>query len=838
MKKKNETGSTDEPKNAGQKAGQKNEPKGEKKNNKEDKSQSSRTGSGILRFALPGLGATTVVILGMSLVLAWLQFGRHQDLNEKRLANALMQSQTSLLELSLNQVNERLERVASSAWIGQALEKGQVSQAEQRLAELVPGRIYVLPDNISLGQRDLSFTARDLVQKARDGTTPEPVLIPGDTPRLLGARAAAQAPGAVFMSAPLGELQGRLKSQDLEGAHLQIEQQGGSEVFSRGSAHDGVKISGEAPFNVRVRLELPASSQDPALLLLFVLIALGGLLVALLLQAFVFRAVAQAIRKDGAILSNLAQELSRDTHALPRDDFSFLPLRLVTNNMLKLAQKLSGSNEQPSHSTGSSAARDVLGTQLDEESGSAAQAPSRGEGVELPEAIFRAYDIRGRTESELSEENVRLIGRAIGSEAIERDQESILVARDGRHSSPGLQDALVTGLTSTGIDVIKIGAVPTPLLYYAVDVLNTSNGVCLTGSHNPPEYNGVKIVLEGASMHGEQIQHLRQRIAQDNLTQGQGQVSETDVTQHYIDAVQDDIVLARPLQVVVDFGNGITGDIAPDLLRGLGCDLTPLYAEVDGSFPNHGPDPGEPDNLKALIDKVTETGADLGLAFDGDGDRLGMVTGRGEIIWPDRLMMLYARDLLSRSPGADIIFDVKSSRELSRLISQQGGRPLMWKTGHSLLHAKLQETGAPLAGEMSGHIFFGDRWNGFDDALYAAARLLEILSLESDDAHTLFQQLQTGVTTPEMPVPVADENKFRIIEQFVATAGETEEGSVFTLDGLRVDFEDGWGLVRASNTQPKLVARFEGRDQAALERIQKLFHDWLSNVDSSLKLPF
>ncbi len=827
MKKKNETGSKEEAKKAGQKGEQQKQGK------------SRKTGSGILNFALPGLGGTTLTILGMSLVLAWLQFGRHQDLNEKRLANALMQSQTSLLELSLNQVNERVERIASSAWIGQALEKGRVSQAEQRLAELVPGRVYVLPDNLSLGQRDLSFTARDLVQKARDGTTPEPVVIPGDTPRLLSARAAPEAPGAVLMSAPLGELQGQLKSQDLEDGHLQIEQQGGSEIFSRGNVQDGVKISGQAPFNLRVRLELPASSRDPALLLLFVLITLGGLLVALLLQAFVFRAVAQAIRKDGAILSNLAQELTRDTNTLPRGDFSFLPLRLVTNNMHKLAQKLSESKASPSQSTGPSAVRDAPGTQLDEEPGNeAARAPGRGQGVELPEAIFRAYDIRGSTQGELSEENVRLIGRAIGSEAIERGQESMLVARDGRHSSPGLQDALVTGLTSTGIDVIKIGAVPTPLLYYAVGVLNTSNGVCLTGSHNPPEYNGVKIVLEGASLHGEQITGLRERIAQDNLTRGQGHVSETDITGHYLGAVQDDIVLARPLHVVLDCGNGITGQIAPGLFDGLGCTVTPLYAEVDGNFPNHGPDPGEPDNLKALIDKVKETGADLGIAFDGDGDRLVVVTGQGEIIWPDRLMMLYARDLLSRSPGADIIFDVKSSRELSRLISQQGGRPLMWKTGHSLLHAKLQETGAPLAGEMSGHIFFGDRWNGFDDALYAAARLLEILSLESEDAHTLFQQLQTGVTTPEMPVPIADENKFRVIEQLVATAGETEEGSVFTLDGLRVDFEDGWGLVRASNTQPKLVARFEGRDQAALERIQKLFHDWLSNVDSSLKLPF
>lgn len=830
MKKKNEAGTTDGAKKAGRKAG------GKQANPEQEKS--GKTGSGILNFALPGLGATALVILGMSLVLAWLQFGRHQELNEKRLANALVQSQTSLLELALTQADQRLQRIASSEWVAQAIADGETAQTEQRLSELVPARVYVLPDEVSLSDRDLSFSSRDLVEQVRDGETPEPALMPGEPPRLLSARAVENTSGTVLMNTSLAQLQDQLKGQDLQQAHLRIVQEGGSELFTRGSANDGIEVSAEAPFNIDIRLNLPSASRDPALILLFALIALGGLIVALLLQAFVFRALAQAIRKDGAILSNLAQELAQDANALPRGTFSFQPLRLVTGNLQKLAQKATERKVQPSRQAGSAAGQRAPGLQVSDEPDTGEQPPAAAQGVELPQALFRAYDIRGRTDGDLSEDNIRLIGRAIGSEAIERGQQSILVARDGRDSSPGLQEALVEGLTSTGINVVKIGAVPTPLLYYAVGVLDTPNGICLTGSHNPPGYNGVKIVLEGASLHGEQIQQLRERIAQDNLTQGRGNVSETDITRHYLGAVQDDIVLARPLQVVVDCGNGITGDIAPDLLRGLGCDVTPLYAEVDGSFPNHGPDPGNPDNLKALIDKVQETGADLGLAFDGDGDRLGVVTGRGEIIWPDRLMMLYARDLLSRSPGADIIFDVKSSRELSRLISQQGGRPLMWKTGHSLLHAKLQETGAPLAGEMSGHIFFGDRWNGFDDALYAAARLLEILSLESEDAHSLFQQLQTGVTTPEMPVPVPDEKKFGVIDQLVALAGESEEGSVFTLDGLRIDFEDGWGLVRASNTEPKLVARFEGRDQAALERIQKLFHDWLSSVDSSLKLPF
>jgi phosphomannomutase/phosphoglucomutase len=369
-------------------------------------------------------------------------------------------------------------------------------------------------------------------------------------------------------------------------------------------------------------------------------------------------------------------------------------------------------------------------------------------------------------------------------------------------------------------------------------VLDTATGVCVTGSHNPAADNGVKIVINGESLHGDRILRIHERIAEGDLVSGEGEVSQVDITSRYSHELLDDIVLARPLKVVVDCANGITGKMVPELLRDMECDVIPLYAEVDGSFPNHEPDPSQPPNLEALIARVKDEKADLGIAFDGDGDRLGVITGGGEIIWPDRLMMLFSRDLLSRSPGADILFDVKSSRELSKLISQQGGRPLMCRTGHSFMHSRMLETGAPLGGEVSGHIFFADRWYGFDDGIYAAARLLEILSLEGDDADGVFGTLQTGVSTPELIIETTDQAKFAIVEKLQAAAEGIEEGSVSTLDGLRVDFEDGWGLVRASNTRAALTARFEGNDKAALERIEGFFRDRLAAAEPQLKVSF
>ncbi|NIP72670.1 MAG: phosphomannomutase/phosphoglucomutase [Gammaproteobacteria bacterium] len=455
----------------------------------------------------------------------------------------------------------------------------------------------------------------------------------------------------------------------------------------------------------------------------------------------------------------------------------------------------------------------------------------------IPASIFRAYDIRGIVGDTLTADIVYDIGRAIGSEACEKGQQKIVVGRDGRLSGPELSAALIKGLTAVGCDVADVGQVPTPVLYFATEYLGTGSGAMLTGSHNPANYNGLKIMLRGETLYGDGIQALRSRVQSANLTSGEGSAQSVDVAMSYIDRITSDVRLARPLKVAVDCGNGVTGELAPQLLRALGCEVVELYCEVDGTFPNHHPDPGKPENLIALTRAVTGQGADIGVAFDGDGDRIGVVDSGGKIIWPDRLLMLLAQDLLLRQPGAQIIYDVKSSRHLEQVIQSHGGQPLMWKTGHSLIKAKMRETGALLAGEMSGHIFFKERWFGFDDALYACARLLEVVSADERPSAKLFAELPESVSTPELNVGTAEGQHFKIMEQLVTDPG-FPGAKLITIDGLRVEFEDGWGLVRASNTTPSLVLRFEADDAEALRRIQDAFRARLQRIDPGLDLQF
>ncbi|MFA7386648.1 MAG: phosphomannomutase/phosphoglucomutase [Thiohalobacteraceae bacterium] len=457
--------------------------------------------------------------------------------------------------------------------------------------------------------------------------------------------------------------------------------------------------------------------------------------------------------------------------------------------------------------------------------------------VEVDPAIFRAYDIRGVVEQNLSADVVYEIGRAIGSEALSRGEQSVIVARDGRLSGPDLQTALVRGLRATGVHVKDIGQVPTPVLYFAAHTLDTRSGVMLTGSHNPPEYNGMKIVLAGDTLYGEDIQRLRERIQSNDFASGDGQYEQLDMTDKYVERVRKDVQIARPMRVVVDCGNGVAGGIAPMLLESLGCKVVPLHCDVDGRFPNHHPDPSRPENLADLIQAVREHGADVGFAFDGDGDRLGVVASGGEIIWPDRLLMLFAMDVLGRNPGADVIYDVKCTRHLAKIIRDFGGSPEIWQTGHSLIKARMKETGALLAGEMSGHIFFKERWYGFDDALYSAARLLETLSNDHRTSTSVFASLPDGVNTPELLLPMREGEPQRFMADFLGKA-QFADAEILTIDGLRADFADGWGLVRASNTMPCLVIRFEGDTQQALERIQNLFRDAMLAADPELALPF
>ena len=457
--------------------------------------------------------------------------------------------------------------------------------------------------------------------------------------------------------------------------------------------------------------------------------------------------------------------------------------------------------------------------------------------TQLPKEIFKAYDIRGIVDKTLTPEIVETIGHAIGSEARARQQPALTVGYDGRLSGPGLAGALARGIQKSGINVIDIGRVATPMVYFAAHHLKTHSGVAVTGSHNPPDYNGLKMVLGGETLSGDAIQALRVRIENNDLTHGAGSFTKQDISRDYIERIVSDVKLARPMRVAIDCGNGIAGAFAPELYRRLGCEVTELFCEVDGSFPNHHPDPSVPENLRDLQNKLKTSDAEVGLAFDGDGDRLGLVTKRGSIIFPDRQLMLFAKDVLSRNPGAMVIYDVKSTRSLKPWIEQHGGRPLLWKTGHSFIKAKMAETGALVAGEMSGHIFLKERWYGFDDGLYAGARMLELLSREKDLDATL-HNLPDAISTPELQIKLNEGENYALIDKLQQTARFENAFEINTIDGLRVEYADGFGLARASNTTPVIVLRFEADNEAALKRVQEDFRRVLLTARSDMQLPF
>jgi len=457
--------------------------------------------------------------------------------------------------------------------------------------------------------------------------------------------------------------------------------------------------------------------------------------------------------------------------------------------------------------------------------------------LSVPAEIFRTYDIRGVVGRSLTPEIVRDIGRALGSVGREREAPVFAVCRDGRLSGAELVTALTQGLNAAGADVIDIGMAPTPVAYFAAHHLRTGSCVAVSGSHNPPQYNGLKIVVAGETLFGDQIQDLRRRIESKQFLSGSGKKTAADVLDAYVERIAGDVRLARPMKIAVDCGNGVAGMLAPRLYRRLGCEVTELYCEVDGRFPNHHPDPAQPKNLAELIDTVKAGDAELGLAFDGDGDRLGVVTKDGEIIFADRQLMLLAKDVLSRNPGAQIIYDVKSTRFLAPWIEKYGGRPLIWKTGHSLIKAKLKETGALLAGEMSGHTFFKERWYGFDDALYGGARLLEILSKENDPSAVL-KSLPNAPSTPELHWALAEGEPHALVEKLQASKPFPGAQRVLTIDGVRVEYADGFGLARASNTTPVIVIRFEADNPAALERIKQQFRAALQPLKPNAPLPY
>jgi len=452
--------------------------------------------------------------------------------------------------------------------------------------------------------------------------------------------------------------------------------------------------------------------------------------------------------------------------------------------------------------------------------------------------IFRAYDIRGVVDQTLTNDTVYQIGRALGSKVLSLGGNSIVIGRDGRTSGVRLSMQLADGIRAAGCNVVDVGLVPTPVLYFAAAYLKIDSAVMLTGSHNPADYNGLKIIIAGITIYGAAIQEIYQMIIAQQFATGSGTYVTANVIDAYIQQITTSLNIKRALKVVIDCGNSVPGIVAPQLLNNLGCTVIPLYCDVDGTFPNHHPDPSDPHNLEMLQQTVIAQQADLGLAFDGDGDRLGIIDNTGKIIWPDRVLMLYAQQLLQQNPGATIIYDVKCSRDVEKIITDAGGVPLMWNTGHSLIKAKIRETGALLAGEMSGHVFFKDRWYGFDDALYAAARLIEILSQTTITAEEVFATFPEQICTPELSVAVTEQNKFTIMQDLINTAQFEQPHKIITIDGIRVEFTDGWGLVRPSNTTPKLVVRFEAANADALSNIQEQFRAALLNVAPDLVLPF
>ncbi|MCP1623974.1 phosphomannomutase/phosphoglucomutase [Pseudomonas nitroreducens] len=842
-----------------------------------------------LKSLLPAFAITVGGVAAAGALLWFSLFGHADKTHVTQLSSAWTENQAGALHQSLNLLAADSRAVASDPQLLPALQSNDPTRIAALEKALTQGHLDGLVDvHLNANGQAVQDTARpgplnyaalDMLHRVESGQTVAPEaykvgsrwLVYSPT-ALRGADNSIQ--GSLLLVVDLQRLLGSLPPMSDDIGQLQLSQQFGNSpaqvLLQRGQAGDAAPVSlPSGNPNWKLSFTPGATITDPlyspAMLGIAALIALAGALLGLYLAQ---SAMQRRVSKDAQALGQFIQELAGQRTA-KAPELSLPSLQALAQ---ALARQPRRKTETPSASAPAAPAAaaqpvpvvaaasapaaatetpmvdplfqntDILDIDIldeDQDLLGLEQTPamSTPKAPQLPASIFRAYDIRGVVGDTLTTETAYWVGRAIGSESLARGEPCVSVGRDGRLSGPELVQHLIQGLLDCGCQVTDVGMVPTPVLYYAANVLEGKSGVMLTGSHNPPDYNGFKIVVAGETLANEQIQALRERIQNDDLASGVGSVQQVDILPRYFQQIRDDIALAKPLKVVVDCGNGVAGVIAPQLIEALGCTVIPLYCDVDGNFPNHHPDPGKPENLEDLIAKVKETGADLGLAFDGDGDRVGVVTNEGTIIYPDRLLMLFAKDVVSRNPGADIIFDVKCTRRLISLISGYGGRPVMWKTGHSLIKKKMKETGALLAGEMSGHIFFKERWYGFDDGIYSAARLLEIISLDKRDAERVFSAFPMDISTPEINITVTDEGKFALIEALQAR-GQWGEANLTTLDGVRVDYPKGWGLVRASNTTPVLVLRFEADSQEELERIKEVFRTQLKAVDPALSLPF
>jgi phosphomannomutase/phosphoglucomutase len=853
------------------------EEKSVKKTNKTDKKAAS--GPRLKRLGSVAVNQALVVILAGIVAAALMQYLVIQPSVDRQFA-VQKDIEADAAALRLNHYLEFMQKSVNSLAIRPDIiaavsERNGIPEARSALADSLPGieGVHLFPyrdiPRTTQGGALLGFAGLELARKAETGQKLHPDAFPKDGKWFIQLATPVRNPvsnavvGSLLVVFDAAELNPLLQvvNDQLGGQLALIQTVSGTSrtVAGRGSISDAAEVRSLSNPDWSVAYTPGRAPVAPINIVMVALVIGIPVLVAAILVWLLLGKAQRGLRDDVTAMIQWAHKVfSGERLKLPALQWDMIASagevlyrlsQVVDKRIAKAVETARPKSPKPAARTSASAAdeplfqdkdmpdidmldgdEDVLGFGGDDGPLGGSDLPAVEENsrpsAELSADIFRAYDIRGIVGETLSPDIVQLIGLAIGSEALDRGVNTLCIGYDGRHSSPGLADALARGIMATGCDVVQVGAMPTPVLYFATHELGTGSGVMVTGSHNPANYNGLKIMLAGETLSGEAIQKLYQRTQSGDFVSGQGSQRTEDVRRAYLDRIVGDIAVAAPLKVVVDAGNGIAGELGPMLIEELGCEVVPLYCDVDGDFPNHHPDPGKPANLADLIAKVEEVGADLGLAFDGDGDRLGVVANTGKIIWPDRLLMLFARDVVSRNPGADVLYDVKCSRRLAGVISEAGGRPIMWKSGHSLMKAKMKETGALLAGEMSGHVFFSERWYGFDDGLYSAARLLEILGIEDRHSSEVFEDFPEDISTPELNVEVTEDTKFGIIER-LSQNGAFGDGNISTIDGVRVDYADGWGLCRASNTTPVLVLRFEAETEEALERIKTLFRDQL-----------
>lgn len=826
---------------------------------------SSKSNSHLLSFStilLASIVVAFIVALGLAILFVHKSTtnAHRQALINQAADNAQVRINKAQLKL-LKQANNMATSIRLTELVANA-DASARSLEESRLRELIPNAVRVRMIRIGEAKVDrdaeppFTYTSLDLVNKAEQGERVFPEAINANGRWVIGLAAPIKPPssesirGTLFVYLDTAALIDEI-NEGLNGGVSIIQS------FNSNQENEFIKI-GEDQSDVVERPLIneiwklrfsPGSNltsasvggivQQTIPLILFLLIAIGGVL-------FGIQRIFNTLKSDTNLLQNQIADAMNDTHS-PSNHFQLkefneidlLISRLGKRKKVKPDVKPLNVTLTPPPSESVSVVEESLDDDL---LGASNEAPAIDIAVEeTPEeetpidvsSIFRAYDIRGVVGQTLDEDIAYRIGQTIGTEADNIGESKIIVGADGRLSSPDLVNALIDGLVSTGREVINIGFVSTPILYYATQNSEATSGVMLTGSHNPADHNGMKIVLDGHTLVGEDIERLYELYMSGDFVAAEGDATEIDIRDDYMDAITDDVVVAQPLKVVLDCGNGIAGDVAPDLIGNLGCEVIALYCDVDGNFPNHHPDPTVPSNLDDLIITVKSEGADLGIALDGDGDRMVAVTAEGEIIWPDRLLMLFAKDVVSRNPGSDVVYDVKCTRHLNSVISGFGGRPVVSRSGHSYVKAKMKETDAILGGEMSGHICFQERWYGFDDGLYAAARLLEIVGSQSEGLAELLVEFPSSIATPEITLSVAESKKFDIMDKLMETA-QFEDATVTNIDGLRVDFANGWGLVRASNTTANLTLRFEADDAETLTNIQNTFREKLAGVDASL----